>query len=218
MSNELSTLQGLSQSKFGTDDATKAVSSSGKFLPYLKLCGSTNKFVKNRSVGMGNFAIVDGDNITDIGDSIVGLFFSWRPKAIDYDAGGEVQVAYDPASALFKKISTEDGQSQEFGPEFLVWLPEQEQLVTYHLGNATGRRESPKILGPMKANNGIAALRVNSKYIETKKYSWHGPEVHTYDGPIESPELTEEMTGHISKFNNPPAIQGPEDAKESDRE
>jgi hypothetical protein len=187
--------------KYATADALKALSGSTSFLPYVQLMGSTSAAVKEGKFPMGHFALSRAkDSLEDLGDNFVCIIISWRPKAMQYKP--EVLSLYNPENSVFKEIEGKAKQPGDtgcgVGPELLLWLPEQQALATFFLGNATGRQEAPNFLTFL----GKAAT-VKSHLIKGKKHTWHGPQVDRCNVEFPAPDWAE-LADRINGFNNPP--------------
>lgn len=221
--NQLSVLDQLKDlsppSKYANETALSVVTKVGDYLPYIQLFGSEAKEVKRGKFPMGHFGLVSGKNITDLGEGFINLVLAWRPKAMQFDP---VEAFYDHTSpafiALQNRALNEQNAGCGFGPEFLLWLPTQQQFATLFLGNKTGRNEAPNLIGPLK-QRGAFVCRLQAQLIETKKYTWHGPKAMVSDLTIQFPTI-EEIKKQLDKFNNPPKSEKEpvEAATKSDRD
>lgn len=202
--------------KFDEKDFNE-VSSTSEYLPRLQLCGSNSELVKEGKIGMGHFALVVNKNtFTDLGLEVDVLVVNWRPKALEI--GDEIISLYDPKSDAFQNIKTRSEVQDSgcmFGPEFLVWIPEIEKFATFYMSSKSARNESPNMRARLRN-----AAKIKSKYIKTKKYSWHGPEVLDTSESLEVPDLNE-LKEIETKFMNPPEREvelADEDSDNSERE
>ena len=221
--SELSLISG-SVSKYATPETELAVTKAGDYLPYLGLFGGESKLAKEGKIPIGHFGVCpNSDTVIDLGNEFICIALSWRPKAIDFDgktsglpADQCPVAAFDPNSTLFQTIQRHPKGG--YGPELLLWLPDNELFVTYHLMNPTGRRESPNFMVDLK-KKGFGKLKVRSELIKTTQYTWHGPKASPYDLEVIPPEDNEANQLILSKFNNPPsATTEVKDAEESERE
>ncbi len=191
------------------------IATSVAFLPYVQLMGSSSSIVKQGKFPIGHFALVAGDEITDLGDNFIALMVKYRAKAMIW--GDDVVVTYDKADPLFREVvdRVQGGESEGlgYGVEYLLWLPDQGAFAQYFLGNETGRRETANFhvhLGK--------AVRIRSHLIEGKKYSWHGPRVTGYAGDIKLPDWST-AEAVVDTFVNPPVKEAAEEAAvSSDRD
>jgi hypothetical protein len=188
-------------SKYATDDALSSVTRASGFLPRIQLCGSSSNEAKEGRVGMGHFAMVrNKKSLIDLGNEFVCVLVSWRPKAMRFNSDPLVSY-YNHLSPEFKAIVEQSAQADAgcgYGPEFLLWLPEQGEFVTYFMSNKTARTEAAVV----KQYMGRACV-FKSSLIKTKKYSWHGPVCSEYTSPISA--MPDEVTVKeiVNAFNNP---------------
>jgi hypothetical protein len=183
------------------DETFKSLVKSAGFPPRLQLFGGNSDMVKEGKIPIAHYGLVTGkDDIKDLGDEVDLIPVRMRFKAVRI-GGEEGAVNYfDPKSEEFKKIVS-DSETQNsgcmYGPEFLVWLPDDQKFATYFLNSASARREAPALRGLI---NQAATLK--AKLVKTKKYKWHAPQVVACSTPLDAPseaELIEEVT----RFVNP---------------
>jgi hypothetical protein len=214
----LALLQSQSRGKHADDQALSVVTKVGDWLPYIQLMGSNNKEVKRGQFPIGHFALVENKKNIDIGNSFVAYLLSWRPKAMQF--APTVVSFFDTKSEGFQKIQAKADQKDSncgFGPEFLVWLPEQKKLATFFLGNKTGRNEAPNFISCLEKE--VRKCRVISDLIEDKRQNreWHGAKIMPYDLEIAVFPPREELLHWLEKFNNPKDSEaGPAEAAEGD--
>lgn len=106
MSGELVPLaeMGIVPSKFA-DDKVFAGMSSGGFLGRLQLFGSNSDAAKEGKIAMGNYGLVSGKDIEDLGKEVNVIILSWRPKALQIDqAENTVITVFDHTDAKFRDI------------------------------------------------------------------------------------------------------------------
>lgn len=187
--------------KFSDDDfalATKA----GDYLPRLQLMTANSDKCKGGEFPINHYALVSGQNFTDLGEALDIAVVTWRPKALEIDE--EIISVYDPEDAEFKRIQAKSDEKDSgcmFGPEFLVYIPSKEQFATFFMGSKSSRREAPNL----RARVGKAAT-LKSHFIETKKYSWYAPTIVPCSTPMDIPPV-EAIQEQVEKFNNPPASE-----------
>lgn len=217
MSTELAVPQEIvgSVAKYADQNTFKNLSGTGGFLPYVMLMSSNSAKVKEGAFPMGHFALSKGkDSLEDIGNAFSCVVISWRPKAMQY--APEVMSVFNPENSVFKDIQNRADNVPNsgcgYGPEFLIWLPEQETLATMFLGNPTGRQEAPNFLTFL----GKLAT-INSHLIKTKKFSWHGPQIGRCNVEFQLPDWNG-LTDQIQKFNNPPDTETEVAEETSERE
>jgi len=96
----------------------------------------------------------------------------------------------------------------------LIWLPDPKELVTYFLGNKTGRNEAPNMIALIDSGKYIG--QIVSHVIETPKNTWHGPQTCECDLPVSMPP-PDVLVAQLKKFNNPKdAEQAAAPTKEKD--
>ena len=181
-------LDSLAQNEHANLATFKENVASGKYLPYLKLYGSSNKEVKQRLIAAAHWGVVQNQKITDLGEEFVALAIAWRWKAVEI-IGDDFHTFYNPTTPSFQRIkdlSSVKDSGCMYGPEFLLWLPDQKQFVTYHMNNASARSESNNLL-PMLGK----AVQFKWRLADNKKHQWEAPVVLAYSTPIEIPDLAE---------------------------
>jgi hypothetical protein len=206
MSNALIPAEFLGTAKYATQKAMTEVSSVGDYLPRVQVMGSMSGPVKEGQFPMGHFALVRSKQNEDIGSEFNCLLLSWRPKAMQYSP--DVKSIYDPNSDAFKDIKSRSNVPNAgcgYGPEYLMWLPDQQCLATFFFGNATGRNEAPSINAYLQQNGGTGICTFKSILIknEKKRQSWHGAKVFDCAVELVLPENWADVGVEIEKFNNP---------------
>ena len=218
MSNSLVPVHELGMvSKYSTDDAFNQLAGSASFLPRVMLMGGNSKLVQTGDMTPGCYALIKGsnDNFVDLGREFNFLALAWRPKAMDVSDTEDVVSVYDNESEDFKAIVVKSATSDSgcmYGPEFLIWVPEQ-GFATFFMSSKTSRREAPNLL-PIAKIGGAATLK--SQLIKTKKFNWHGPVVTSCTEPFAALPDAEEVSLQLKAFNNPPERQvekAPTDAR-----
>lgn len=168
----------------------------------VQLMGSNSQEVKEGKFTMGHFALIDGQEHEDLGDSIDCIILDWRPKAMKVKV--DVVVLYDAESADFKKIVT-DSEVQDsgcmYGPEFLIWIPAK-GFVPYFLNNKSARYEARALYALI----GKAAT-IKSILVKGQKYSWHAPKVKPCTVPLDSMPLEEDVKSEVDRFRSPEKVQ-----------
>jgi len=184
---------------------------SGGYIGRIQLFGSKSDACATGQIGIGHWGLVLDDNITDLGEQTDLVIVGWRAKALD-TSGEALIIDFDPKSDTFADIKGRSGTRDSgcmFGPEFLVWLPEQEVFATYYMSSKTARREAKKVVSLV----GKAAT-FKCHLIETAKYKWHGPLAFPCSAPVKAP-AEDEVRAEWAKFVNPPK-SGVEVAGDSD--
>lgn len=123
---------------------------SGKFLPNLKflandMCGE----VKAKKAKAGHWCLVEGDTVTDLGESIVCIPFVRLDKAIDNNPDDAI-VAFGVETEEYVRIADEvdaDGYDSGcmYGPCFLMYCVDLERFVSCWLYSKSARNEGDNI-------------------------------------------------------------------------
>ena len=202
MSNQLvpKELTGGSLTNHSFNDV--AASLAKGYLSRLQLFGSKSDACAEGKIGIGRWGIVRDDDITDLGEELDAVIISWRPKALQIAKEGII-ANHDPSSDTYKNIkelSNVKDSGCMHGPEFLLWIPGQDQFVTYHMSSKTARRESQK----MEPLIGKAAT-FRCKLIDppNSRHKWHGPVVVGCSTPLTVPPI-EDIEEQVKVFQNPP--------------
>lgn len=200
----------------GTDISD--LSTGTHFLPRIQLFDSNSNHVKNGSINLAHYGIVrqGEDKPTDLGKQPVIKLLSWRPKAIRFGATGEVPLqSFRKESQRFQEIkAAADLKGQDnpnnYGLEFLVWLPTQQEFVTLMMGSATDRNDNPKFVAVYDAQ-GFATL--GSRLIAPKnaKYSWHGKTITLTSTKHDDPDWNR-AAKLVQSFQNQEDSKEPEKA------
>ena len=190
-----------------------AASLSKAYLARLQLFGSKSDACAEGKIGIGRYGLVRDDAIVDLGEELDAVIISWRPKALQID-GGNIIANHDPNSDLYKKIkelSTVKDSGCMHGPEFLLWIPSQDQFVTFHMSSKTARREAQK-MEPLLGK--AATFRCKLIDPPASRFKWHGPVVTPCSEPLTVPSI-EDIEEQVKVFQNPPK-QEVELAKDGD--
>jgi hypothetical protein len=194
------------------DELFDSMSTSGKYLPYLQMYGSKSEAVGAGKIPMAHYGLVTGkDKITDLGAQIDVIAVAWRPKAMD-TSGEDIINTHDHASAEFKRIQEQSEVSDSgcmFGPEFLVWIPSVKKWAGLFMSSKTARREAPAIRERIGKPSTL-----DTEFIKTKKYAWHGIVCKPCSTPFDLP-TDEAKDEQIERFLNPPVEEVDEKAPET---
>jgi hypothetical protein len=181
------------------DDFNKLASSS--FLPRLQLCGGNSDLAKTGKIGMGSWAwVLSKDTAIDLGKKVTALVLGWRPKAVSMNE--PILTSYDMESDLFKKIKVDSEVSDSramYGPEFLVWIPEQ-GFGTYHAASKSARRSAPSILQILKDRK---VLVLGAELVQNKNYKWHAAIITASSTPLPSYPEQAQYNEQLERFKNP---------------
>jgi hypothetical protein len=194
--------------KYGVSDFLD-VSKGGDWLPRLNVMTGNSTLVQEGKMNVGRYAlIINKDTFKDLGPEVEGLAIAFRPRAMRTTVEPP-QSFYDPKSPEFEKVREESAikdSGSVYGPEFLIWLPNEEMFCTMLFGSISSRREAPQLFALMKGDDDVirpAKATFATRFIETKKYKWHAPRILPYTGPMTNPPEQEELLKVIEKFNSP---------------
>lgn len=197
--NDLVKVTGNTSIKTFDEKVFDKVATGSGFMPRVQLMTSASEKCKSGEFPINHFALIRDQNFVDLGGEMEAVVLSWRPKAMEI--GEAVITVYDTDDAEFSRIQEKAGEANSgcmYGPEFLLWIPNQ-GYATFFCGSKTTRRESPLIRD--RIGKGV---RLKPKKIETAKYTWYGVEASpaaSIAGPM--PEEGE-MGTKITAFVNPP--------------
>jgi hypothetical protein len=182
------------------------------FLPRVQPCTFSSAIVQQKGFKPGNIALVyNNDKFDDLGDSVDIMPVKFRWHAMVFLDGKPIEDSYDHLDEVFKRIRTK-ADSRElntgcmYGPEFLVWLPEQSLFGTFYLSSYSARKEALPLKKIMDTKK-IALLRT-VKSTNEKKQTWFGPQIiesATSTETINTPSL-DELQDVLTKFINPKVI------------
>ncbi len=155
---------------------------SSNFLPRCQLFQSVSKAVKQRKIEQGHWGLVKGkDDVTDLGEQFDVLVIQSRSKALDTSVEKPIQY-FNQESPEFLDVvdrSSEADSGCMWGPEFLVWVPRFSTFATIFFSSVTLRNSADEF----QQLQGYPAT-LGSRFIETKKHSWHGPTVSMCSTPF----------------------------------
>jgi len=200
--NPLATMQDAPTAIACDDAAFKATTSSKSYLSRLQLMTSNSEKCKSGEFPINHWARVADSDHRDLGENVDILIVAWRPLAIENTPEGEFLSCYDPESEEFariQKIADKPGLNGcMYGPQFLVWVPSQEEFMSMLCGSKTARRASTSVKALMQ-NAGT----LGSQKIEGKDFTWFGMTCQACTTPFEMPS-EEECRAVMTEFANPP--------------
>ena len=177
-----------------------SIMSSEDYLGRLQLFGSKSDAVATGEIPMGHYGLVRDDVITDLGEEIDVIIINRRAKALD-TSGDALIIEFDVTSAIFAEIKERSKVKDSgcmYGPEFLIWLPQQEVFVTYYMSSKTARREAKKVV-----HFAGKAATLKCHLIDSGKYKWHGPLIFQCSVPLAAPPA-DKIRAEWAKFIDPP--------------
>lgn len=211
MSNELIPKEiGGELAAFDFDSLTKG---GGDFLPQLRLHTSSSDACKESKIPNNHYGLVKGSDLTDVGEEVNVVILSVRPTALRKTEGMPL-ISHNQSSTIFQDIRAKsDAKSLAdlYGPEWLLWFPEQETFATFFMCSATARNEAKK-LKPLLRKAATLKWRLASN----AKYKWAAPLVLACSLPLAVPDV-KLIQEELDKFLNVPEPEvelAPEDTRE----
>jgi hypothetical protein len=172
------------------------------YLPRLQLFDSNSNACKQGLMQIGEYGLVQNNNHIPLGKEVKCWILSMRFKAMDINDG--VKSYFNPKNPEFVRImgkSSVQNTGCLCGPEFLVYLPDQDKFATFYMSSKTMRREAQNVK-PLR--NKACLLR--TRLIEKKPYSWWGAVATTCTTPLQAPP-NDRLQEELQKFNNPPETE-----------
>ena len=186
----------------------------------------SSKLVSSGKCKVGHYALVDGDNTSDLGTAVTVIPLGRLDKAIDF-SGDDCVIAFGEGTPEFDKIKQEviDAGFDSgcmYGPVFLCYDVGTGQFVELFLNNASGRNEAENIntflpvsqaasdqhfeqTGDRVAPRAPRACVLGSKEVTSKR----GKKSYTYNVPttaeagqvnVGAPPTAEQLTKAVSNF------------------
>lgn len=200
--NELVNLSEMGIEAPEQSKAVEELSSATTYLPQLRVYGSGSDIVKKGLFPMGHFGLYSAKGkVVDLGEQIDVLVVHYHPRASIMLSDEQPINYYDIESDNFNGIvekAKNKVQGHQFGLEYLLYFAAIQKFGIFFMGNPTLRRESDNV----KSHQG-KAVTLKIKFIETKKYSWHGCEVLSCDAPFEVPPAEDIKATYETYFANP---------------
>jgi len=194
------------------------------YLPFLKFFYGMSDLCKQKKFPSDTFGLMRGDTPEQLGEQVDVLFLAVRVHALDM-SGKDVVHNYDMKSDTYQSIKArQDAQGYNsncmYGPEFLVFLPGQDTLAQFHLGNKSLRFLGSKIMNLLPAEGkAVTGATLKTKWIEKSAVPFMGVDVCVNNAIVLSDveKLQAALLVELPKFLNPKA-QGaaPEAAPKTD--
>ena len=175
---------------------------------------SKGKLVDSGKVRPGSFAVVDGENVTDLGPSVDCIPLACLDKALDV-SGEEVSVAFGKDNPEYQRIAEAAGQPDSgcmFGPVYLLFERTTGSFLELFFNNKSGRIVADRLGALLPISKAAAeahgvearapqAANVSSKYIEKGRYAWFAPEITKAEGvSFDNPPSAEALTKAVVNF------------------
>jgi len=207
------------------DDKTMERMSAGSFLPRIMILQGLSRMCAGRDAKAkpGDIVLVRGKDslIRNYGDLMPMFVIQRRAKALIFDPAGKGRSFFDPTKKEFSDIEAKASMKPRpkgylFGPEYLVYVPDVDQLATFFFSTPTMRNRATE----MSAQRGLPTI-VKSVFIESGGNQWYGPEPEYANSPIGLPEgeawdaLMVRIKPTLESFANPPKEGIAEEVDES---
>lgn len=190
-------------------DKLASVVGGGDYLAYLDFRSSKRAVVQNDGWPANTFALCENQEADNIGGDFDAILLDVRPTAVDFNGG--VDKVHDPEGARFLEIKadTDDKISgNAYGPEFLVYLPEQKKFATFHMSNKSDRKlgsgKNLELLGTVVkfGSKSVSAEKKDEKG-NMQKFTWmvitmESSDLVLQDGDVDKTKMSEVM----AKFNS----------------
>jgi len=191
-----------------SDALFEQMASPGDFFPRLQLITNKSRYCDQgdgTGVKVNHFGLFLGKEPEDVGDRLDCVIpaDAWRPKALytgDGSGDSEFVCSHDPESEAFRSIrkrSEFPDSKCQYGPEFLIYLPEKKKFVTFFCGSKSQRREADKF----RALQG-GAVTLSPRRAEKGKFVWYVTVAQKCTRKLELPTATV-WNESMNKFRNP---------------
>jgi len=216
MNTEVAVVTDLSMQDF------MEISSASQFLPRIQLFGSNNAVVKQGTFPAGHYGLSTAkDTIENLGKEFNCIPYKVRAKAVDFRDRKNIVQVFDKNSEAFADIKERSKVKDSdcmYGPEFLVWLPDQERFATFFFNNPTMRNAAPHLYAFTPEGNvskQAAPATCKIRFIPDPKFGgWHGPTIVKCSVPMESPPA-DRIEQEVALFMNPP-VKAPAEEVEAE--
>ena len=207
-----------------SDDVFNSISTSQSYLPRLQLMTANSDKCKSGEFPINHYARVHDSDYRDLTNTVDILVVAWRPLAIETTDDGGVLTYFDPKVvdnkptgdfARVQAIADKGGMNGcMYGPQYLVWVPSEQEFMTFLMASKTARRASKSVKARMHE-----AGTLGSQEIKGKEFTWWGPTCQACTTPFEMPS-EEEVKKQMQTFLNPPEpeVEKAEEAGEGARE
>ncbi len=172
---------------------------SNDYLPYITVTQALSGTVDEGIATSGDLVLESAGVATVLAKKGVPLnivFCYAHPKAVRLS---DMATSFDVNSSLYKELAAiggKFGSGVMIGPEYLVYLPDQQKFAVWHFNSKTLAR----LVSTAETFKGKSAI-VKTKLIESKGYKWYGPELSESVTP-HTPFAREELEAANKKFTN----------------
>ena len=186
-----------------TDDDFNKLTAGGDFLPRIQMMAGSSGLVTEGKATVGHYMFIrTKEDVADLDVEFDALICAMRLKAMRID--DEVMSFYDASSDTFKKIWAESKIKDSgclAGPEFLLYIPDQQSFATFYMASKSAARVAPTVRSYIDGGQPNPAT-FGASLVKTKKYSWHVPTVKDCSTPF-TPPTQEDFIEQLDKFQNP---------------
>lgn len=185
-----------------------SVVGGGDYLAYLDFRSGKRAVVQNEGWPANTFALCKTGEATNVGNEFDAILLDVRPTAVDFNGG--VDKAHNPEGARFLEIKadTDDGISgNAYGPEFLVYLPEQKEFATFHMSSKSNRKlasgKNLEMLGTVvKFNSKSVTTTAKDEKGNVKEFTYMVITMEASDLVLQDEDVDKvEMGKVMAKFN-----------------
>lgn len=205
----------------------KSDSEGGGFARRLQLAVK-GKLVDILGVPPGHYAVVDGDNITQLGKEVDVIPIAVLDKAVD-TSGDDIVIAFGAETDAYKAISKKKADRGfdsgcMTGPVFLLFERSTGQFYELYCNNASMVREASTIFDALPVNkeqakrHGIKPrppqpLCLTSKYLSKGKYPRQVPVFKKSDAQFDTLPTAEALQAAVTGFIKQAVVEADDHAR-----
>lgn len=223
MSNEMISLKDLNSQlaeipSSVDSSALSLVKGGGSFHPYITVGGASSKAVKDRKLGIGELGLVQGQDISSLGEEVPCVVLAVGFLAMDFRGEKPVRLTNpeDPLWPELKALADQKGMmGAQYGPEFFMWLPDQQTYATLFCGSVSARNEAATLVDYFQKGGHPTTQTLRVRAIDNATYGTYyipGFKASSLDYPLPGSVIEE-----LKKFKNPPKKEVVDEADSSDR-
>jgi hypothetical protein len=166
------------------------------FLPRFQLFTAASQEVKQGKVPVAVFGLVNGEDIEQLGKSVIVSFVAWRPKAMNFKSDPP-QSYYRPSAPEFQDFKNRSAQTNSgygYGPEMLIWMGDKDKggkgWATFFLCTPTLRNAGQEVeaLLPRKGDGSLRVAVLAPQFIDDGTNQWHGLKVLPSNQSLDLPD------------------------------
>jgi hypothetical protein len=220
--NDLALLQGLKPNTLA--EQTETLLSSNK-IKNIKLCSAATNEVKSGLINPNHWGVVDfedKENVVDLGKNPIVACLGYRPTGWNTSDEDNIHVTHDVNSPEFKEIiakASEPDSGCFFGPEFLIYIPEYNEFVTYLVSSFTHKKKATTLKMLSCVFEGEQPRKNLVEFgctVIKKKHTYAVPEFKESDLELDLQKIDlKKMVEQINLFRDPPKFVKKEKAEET---